>query len=217
MQLVIVFLVFIVMAVFSIILMSKFSEKFWERAEYMLLATALLGITATVADINASRKEQEIFQAMTASQSSKSHLINRTEWVMNSCGVWWDDVINQTNKAPPECVKTHPMIENETCESSCRAAHLVLQHRMQAYEPSAEYLAASGLYRNICYDGAADIGVCNFLASYRDFAAEHASLSRSMSLYDYVSSNQVSFWIQILFALTLGVQAGKIRRDAREK
>lgn len=214
MQLFGIFIVFITAAALSIFFLAKLSDRFWELTEYTLLTVALVGIAVAVADIRASRKQQDVSEALAASQSAKSSLNYRTEWVMNSCGVWWNDVLNQTNETPLACLKDHPTLEGLTCESSCRAAHFVGQHRMQAYSPREEFSAASELYLNICYDGAADIGMCDHLESYRDLAQKNAELSQSKSLYDYVSSNQAAFWVQILFALTLGVQAGKIRRDA---
>ncbi len=108
MQLLIVFLVFLATSLASAFLLSKRSDRFWEATEYILLSVALVGIAAAVADITASRKQQAISDAAAASLSAKSSLNYRTEWVMNSCGVWWDDVLNQTNDTPPACFQTHP-------------------------------------------------------------------------------------------------------------
>lgn len=217
MQLSIVILVFLATSLTSIFLLSKRSDRFWEVTEYVLLAVALVGIATAVADINASRKQQAISDAAAASLSAKSSLNYRTEWIMNSCGVWWDDVLNQTNDTPPECFQTHPTMVGTDCESSCRAAHFVGQHRMQMYSPSEEHEAASVLHMNICYEGADDIGMCSNLETYLELASKHAELSASKTLYDFVSGDQASFWVQVLFALTLGVQAGKIRRDATSR
>lgn len=217
MQLLVVFLVFLATSLASVFLLSGRSDRFWEVTEYILLSVAMVGIAAAVADITASRKQQAISDAAAASLSAKSSLNFRTEWVMNSCGVWWDDVLNQTNDTPPACFRSHPTIVGATCESSCRAAHFVGQHRMQTYSPTEEHEAASGLHRNICYDGAEDIGMCSNLDSYLELSSKHAEFSTSKTLYDFVSHGQASFWIQVLFALTLGVQAGKIRRDATSR
>ncbi|MGK7655099.1 hypothetical protein ACSQ76_22710 [Roseovarius sp. B08] len=214
MQLLIVFLVFLATSLASIFVLSKRSDRFWELTEYILLSVALVGIAAAVADISASRKQQAVSDAAAASLSAKSRLNYRTEWIMNSCGIWWNDVLNQTNDTPPACFQTYPTIVGTTCESSCRAAHFVGQHRMQTYSPTEEHEAASGLHMNICYDGAEDIGMCSNLESYLELTSKHAELSASRTLYEFVSGGQASFWIQVLFALTLGVQAGKIRRDA---
>lgn len=217
MQLLAVFLVFLATSLASVFLLSQRTDRFWEVTEYILLSVALVGIAAAVADITASRKQQAVSDAAAASLSAKSSLNYRTEWVMNSCGVWWDDVLNQTNDTPPACFQTHPTIVGTTCESSCRAAHFVGQHRMQTYSPAEEREAASSLQMNTCYDGAEDIGTCSNLESYLELASKHAELSASKTLYDFVSGGQASFWIQVLFALTLGVQAGKIRRDATSR
>lgn len=88
---------------------------------------------------------------------------------------------------------------------------------MQMYSPSEEHEAASVLHMNICYEGADDIGMCSNLETYLELASKHAELSASKTLYDFVSGDQASFWVQVLFALTLGVQAGKIRRDATSR
>lgn len=213
MQLAAISLIFILTAAISLVFLSKKSNKLWKIAEYTMLVMALIGIVVTVADIQLSKRNQSAGLALSNTLSARSSLIYRTEWVMNVCDVWWSDVLNQTNDQPPVCKKPHPTISNETCASSCRAAHLIGQHRNQNYSPAEGASAADGLYMNICYQGSIDIGICNFLARYRDTSKRYANLSIDTSYSNLFANKSVALWVQILFALVLGIQAGKIKRD----
>ena len=207
---------FILVMIAAITLGRRISLRNWKKLEFPIIALGFLGVVIALAQSSAQSRQAEASRLSARANDSLMAVISATEWAMGYCGVWWDEVKNQTNDPPVACLAPHPRVSGETCEAVCRAGHLVGQHRYAPVEPENQSDKAE-YFLGVCYSDIEDQlwGVCSAIDSYQaaaqrvDLALEGGSVDRLLA------SNWLALAAQFLIAIALGLQVGKVTAELR--
>lgn len=207
-------LIFLAASLFSYYGLQRLSDQAWARIDYAAVFLGLIGVLLALAEVGATRKQQRIDRLQLQTQASFQDVMTRMEYLMEECGVWWNVVLDQTNKDPEICRKSHPRVPNKTCKETCRAGHFVMQHRRSVI--GAEQL--SNPARNL--KGLVDQVQGDEFSLLRETTDRYASnaemLSAAKKRKPLIGPTAQSL-AQILIAIALGLEVGKVRHSARRQ
>ena len=215
MKIVMAALLFIVVACVSSYFCLKVSKLRWFYLQHLSVGLAFFGMLFALARIYDEDWRQNIAKLDLSARREFSYVQTSAEYAMDDCAVWWNIVLDQTNKNPPVCDKPHPKLQGQTCKPTCRMGHLIIQHLYRPYDPAQAVSNARGLAADICNSGSANQGVCASLNRYAE-AVETLELARKNMSF-LINSTQSWFYFasQLLFAIALGLQVGKTTSDIR--
>lgn len=213
-MIIIAIVLFLITSFLSCIGLNFLPSKHWKWIDYSAVLLGFIGVILTLSEVNETKRQQKIDRSQIETQSRFQDVMTRTEYLMEECGVWWNIVLDQTNKDPAACNLPHPQFAGKTCKETCRAGHFVMQHRR-------DVIGTSEL---------------NYLAeNLRDLVdstegPEFASLRRATNAY-FISAQKLSaeqrnnpmvnsfilVFAQLLIAFALGLEVGKIYHSVRNK
>lgn len=181
--------------------------------ELYLVVVGFIGVLAAISEISADTKKTKSLELVNEAEEMFGFMMQRIEYRMDACGVWWDVALDQTNKEPQACK------QNEDCENTCRIAHFVSQYRWSPIDIQLEEE-----WRNfkmlIC--DSPDIGkgenkvdpLCPYAVKFYE-ALEKANESKLEADSQPFSNKVVLIIVQFLLAIGLGLEVVKLRNSKK--
>jgi hypothetical protein len=211
--------VFAATAAVSVIWLARLSDHFWSWIESFNAVLGLSAAVITLFQVQTATYEARLETALSAARLNLSWVLTRTEYLMENCGVWWGDVLEDyevaNEKADAACVqRTHGV---STC-AVCRIGHLVGQYRSLAFSPQSPEWNAENLHFNICEGQQDSFDLCGAISAYTSSAERVAALKSDRNPFAEAAGGPVAMWIlQGLVAVFLGLQLGKTVHSRRKE
>lgn len=182
--------------------------KLWKYAEYPIILVSFIGIIFALLELKYSRYEAKHNQQTIEIQRTLQRIISMTEYIMKEKNIWWDDVL----------------IDNETSKRH-QLGHLVMQRRDSVYIPEifGESRTLGSLAYNLCVpaekiDTIYWTGFCAAVVNHDKAVEKMISIvEKKPHTVKRLIDNNGLFILQILFAVTLGLQVGKVTSDLINK
>ena len=205
-------LTFFVVAATSWWFQKLIPKWIFDTLEHFLVIVGFIGVISALSQMSSDSRETEALSSAVAAKELFGSMLQRIEYRMNECDVWWDTVLDQTNRNPEACRAT------EECADACRMAHFVSQYRWRPIDAKVgtwdnfnALVCATGSYEHYgtVIEEPTD-PMCEpatrFLSALE--AAQEAKRAASNQL---LSNHKVLIVIQFLVALGLGLEVGKLR------
>ena len=203
--------VFVVTASTAIAFFRSFTHRQWQFIEYGAVVVGLAGVLLALSEISDTRRLQQIDRLEIESQTTFQSVMTRTEYLMEACGVWWNVVLDQTNKEPPACEIEHPDYPGRSCKETCRAGHFVMQHRRDVIGADSIAFLAENLNELV---GQVEGEEFSFLKETTDAYYQSVLALEEVKSDTPLFGPVIQSLAHILIAIALGLEVGKIRHSA---
>ncbi|WP_203256598.1 hypothetical protein [Hyunsoonleella ulvae] len=200
-------LIFVVVAGFAWIFHQLIPKFILKYLEYFLVVIGFIGVLAALSQIAADTRKTRSLELVNDAKETFGYMMQRIEYRMDDCGVWWDVALDQTNKDPELCRV------NEKCSNTCRIAHFVSQYR---WRPIDTEIADWDNFKMLLCGNSADYEnkeadeLCEPATKFLE-ALDKANKAKLIAEQQPFSNKTILIIVQFLIAIALGLEVGKLR------
>lgn len=217
---------FLLSAALSSTFALKVSARVWYEVEYAFVVIGLFAILTALSQVSADSRQTEALAQVQRAEQVFGSVLYTMERRMETCGVWWNVVLDQTNKNPPACSEPHPKYADKTCKDVCRAGHLLSQYRSRPIDTEIEKWET--IRSTVCpSEDKTDHGarglteldpLCDDTIEFIYALKKAKNALSDADAYNRVLSSPVALIVaQMLLGLILGVEFGKLHAKRREE
>jgi len=196
-------IVFGVVSAFAWVFSHRIPSLIFRNLEYFLVCVGLVGVLAALSQITADARETRSLALVNDARELFGAMMQRVEYRMDGCGVWWDVALDQTNKEPEKCKVS------KECEDACRIGHMVSQYRWRPIDTQV------GDWDNfrflVCGTPSTKPidALCGPATEFLD-ALNEANNSKRAADSQLFSSEFLLTLVQFMAAIGLGLEIGKL-------
>lgn len=207
MTIIVACIIFVVAAGFAWIFHQLIPKFILRNIEYFLVIIGFVGVLAALSQISADARKTRSLELVNDARETFGFMMQRIEYRMDDCGVWWDVALDQTNKDPEPC-RT-----NEKCSNTCRIAHFVSQYR---WRPIDTELGDWDNFRMLLCGNSSNQEeqevdpLCEPATKFFE-ALDKANKAKLIADKQPFSNKMILIIVQFLIAIGLGVEVGKLR------
>jgi len=197
-------IVFVIVAGLAWIFHQLIPKFILRNLEYFLIIIGFVGVLAALSQISADARKTKSLELVNDARETFGFMMQRIEYRMDDCGVWWDVALDQTNKDPEPCRV------NEKCSNTCRIAHFVSQYR---WRPIDTKLGDWDNFKMLLCDNASNQEIDPLCEPATKFfeALDKANKAKIIADKQPFSNKTILIIVQFLIAIGLGVEIGKLR------